>query len=57
METNYMSNGKVMIIHLIAGLIKMILYKNESILSKSFELFRGDTMLKLIYQIIQQKLI
>ena len=52
-----MSNGKVMIIHLITGLIKTILYKNESILSKPFELFRGDTMLKLIYQIIQQKLI
>ena len=33
METNYMSNGKVMIIHVIAGFIKMILYKNESILS------------------------
>ena len=30
---NYMSNGNDMIIHLIAGLIKMILYKNESILS------------------------
>ena len=29
----YMSNGKDMIIHLIAGLIKMILYKNEPILS------------------------
>ena len=29
----YMSNGKDMIIHLIAGMIKMILYKNESILS------------------------
>ena len=26
-------NGKSMIIHLIAGLIKMILYKNKSILS------------------------
>ena len=32
-EINYMSSGKDMIIHLIAGLIKMILYKNESILS------------------------
>ena len=32
-EINYMSNGKDMIICLIAGLIKMILYKNESILS------------------------
>ena len=34
METNHMSSGKVMmIIHLIGGLIKMVLYKNESILS------------------------
>ena len=32
-EINCMSSGKDMIIHLIAGLIKMILYKNESILS------------------------
>ena len=32
-EIKYMSNGKDMIIHLIAGMIKMILYKNESILS------------------------
>ena len=37
-ETNYMSNGKIMIIHLIATLMKMMqneipLYKNESILS------------------------
>ena len=32
-ETNYISNAKDMIIHLIAGSIKMILYKNESILS------------------------
>ena len=31
-EINYMSNGKDMTIHLIAGLIKMILHKNESIL-------------------------
>ena len=31
-EIKYKSNGKDMIIHLIAGLIKMILYKNESIL-------------------------
>ena len=30
---NYISNGNDMIIHLIAGLIKMIVYKNESILS------------------------
>ena len=31
-EINYMSNGKDMTIHLIAGFIKMILHKNESIL-------------------------
>ena len=32
---NYTSNGKVMIVHLIDGLIKKILYKNESIFSKT----------------------
>ena len=32
-EINYMLNGKDMTIYLIAGLIKMILHKNESILS------------------------
>ena len=32
-EINYSSNGKDIITHLIAGLIKKILYKNESILS------------------------
>ena len=30
---NYMSNGKDMIIHLIVGLIKKMLYKNESTFS------------------------
>ena len=30
-ETNYISNGKTMTVYLIVGLIKMILYKNESI--------------------------
>ena len=30
-ETSYMSNGEDMIIHLIVGLIKKTLYKNESI--------------------------
>ena len=30
---NYVSNGKDMIIHLIAGLIKNIFYKDESTLS------------------------
>ena len=32
---NYMSNGKRKIIHLIVGLIKKMLYKNESILSET----------------------
>ena len=32
---NYTSNGKVMIVHLLAGLIRKILYKNESIFSKT----------------------
>ena len=32
-EINYMSNGKDMIIYLIAGLTKIIMFKNESILS------------------------
>ena len=32
-DDNYMSNGKGIIIHLIVGLIKKTLYKNESILS------------------------
>ena len=32
-EINYMSNGKDMIIHLMVGLMKMILHKNEPILS------------------------
>ena len=30
---NYMSNGKVIIIHLIVGLIKKMYYENESIFS------------------------
>ena len=32
-ERNHMSNGKDMITHLIAGLIKIFLYKNVLILS------------------------
>ena len=32
-EISYISNGKAMIIHSIAGSTKMMLYKNESILS------------------------
>ena len=38
-ETNYMSNGKIMIIHLIAELIKTILYKNELILFQTIWTF------------------
>ena len=34
-ETNYMSNGRGMIILLILGLIKKTLYKNESIFSST----------------------
>ena len=33
METNYLSNGKAMAILLINGLIKIMLYQNESIFS------------------------
>ena len=53
-----MSNGKDMIIHLIAGLIKrtlwneILLYKNESILSLTL---LEILMLKLIYLIMEQK--
>ena len=32
-ETKYISNGKDMIIHIISGLTKMTLYKNETTLS------------------------
>ena len=48
-----MSNGNNMIISLIAGLIKMILHKNESInhMNHLVEIL----MLKLIYLIMQQK--
>ena len=48
-ETNYMPNGKVMIIHLIVGFMKMILYKNESILFLNhMNLLEETLMLKLI---------
>ena len=49
---NCMSNGKGMIIHLIVGLIKKTLYKNESIL-----VLEEILTLKFIFPIIQQKLI
>ena len=40
---NYLSNGKDMIIHLIAGLIKKTLYKNEN---KPYEPSGGDINVK-----------
>ena len=43
METSYMSHGKVMIIHLIAGLIKKTLcIKWVNAFLKPFEPFGGD---------------
>ena len=58
-----MSNGKVMIAHLIAGLIKkylvgfywLQLYKNESIFLNRVNHLVGLLTLKLIFQIMQQK--
>ena len=41
-----MSNGKDMIIHLITGLIKRMLYKNKSIHLQPYEPFRGDINVK-----------
>ena len=51
-----MLNGKAMIIHLIIGLIKKILYKmNKSIFLNHIELLEETLMSKLIYLIMQQK--
>ena len=53
-----MLNGRVMIIHLIAGLIKKILYKKSQYFIKPYKPFEGDINgIKLIYLIRQQKLI
>ena len=41
-----MSNGKVMIVHLIAGLIKMTLYKMSQYFPKLYEPFDGDINVK-----------
>ena len=41
-----MLNGKVMIIHLIAGLIKKILHKMSKYFPKPFEQFGGDINVK-----------
>ena len=43
---NYMLNGKVMIVHIIAGLIKKILYKMSKYFPKPYELFGGDINVK-----------
>ena len=52
---NYILNGKDMIIHLIAGLIKKTWYKVVNIFLNHMNLL-VETMLKLIYLIMQQKL-
>ena len=52
-----MSNGKTKIIHLIVGLIKKILYKLIEYLLNHMNLLEETLMLKLIYLIMQQKLI
>ena len=49
-----MSNGNVIMVYLIVGLIKKTLYKNDSILS---EILEEILMLKMIFQIMQQKMI
>ena len=54
---NCTSNGKNTVIHLIVGLIKKTSYKNDSILFLNrLEVFEEMLKLKLIFQIIQQKL-
>ena len=55
---NCMSNGKGIIIHLIVGLMKKTLYKNESILFLNrLGILEEILTLKLICLIIQQKMI
>ena len=41
-----MSNGHAVIIHLIVGLIKKILYKISQFFPKPYELFGGDINVK-----------
>ena len=50
-----MSNGKAMIIHLVAGLIRTTFFKMSQYFSKSYESFGGDINLKLICLIMQLK--
>ena len=42
-----MSNGKAMIIHLIAGLIKKTFYKLSQYFPKPYELFIGEINVKI----------
>ena len=52
-----MSNGKGMIIHLIAELIENVLHKMSQNFPKLYEPFEKTSILKLIYLIMQQKII
>ena len=52
-----MLNGKDMIIHLIAGLIKKDLYKRVNIFLNHMKLLMETLMSSLIYLIMLQKLI
>ena len=52
-----MSNGKDMIVHLIAGLTKKTEYKGVYIFLNHMNLLMETLMSKLIYLIMQQKLI
>ena len=52
-----MLNGKDMIIILIVGLIKRLCKKRVNTLLSRLEVFEGILMLKLLFQIMQQKLI
>ena len=45
-EINYTLNGKVMIIHLMAGLIKKTLHKMSQYFPKTYEPFGGDINVK-----------
>ena len=45
-EINYMSSGKDMTIHLIAGLIKTIVYKTSQYFLKPYEPFGRDINVK-----------
>ena len=52
-----MPNGNTIIIHLIAGLRKKILYKISQYFLNRINLLEQTLTLKLIYLIMQQKLI